>query len=76
MSLVNEIFNRVWFDDVDKCLHQTAYDAVKQVATIMNDAAPNCAEKTLALRALHLACMHFGSALAKHEKYQKPAEEK
>jgi len=75
MSLVDEIFNRVWFDETDKGIHKAAYDAVKQIANVMDEAAPNCAEKTLALRSLHLACMHFGTALAKHPKYKREGQE-
>jgi hypothetical protein len=70
MSLVNDIFDRVKFDVVDIGIHNAAYDAVKQIAKVMCEAAPACAETTLALRALHLALMHFGTALAKGEKYK------
>lgn len=70
MSLVNEMFARVKFDSQDVAIHQSAYDAVVQIAHVMEDTAPLCGERTLALRALHLALMHFGTALAKHEKYQ------
>lgn len=70
MSLVNDIFDRVKFDSTDANAHNAAYDAVKEIATMMCNAAPKCAETTLALRALHLALMHFGTALAKGEKYK------
>jgi hypothetical protein len=70
MSLVSDIFDRVKFDVVDVGVHNVAYDAVKQIAQVMCDAAPACAETTLALRALHLALMHFGTALAKGDKYK------
>jgi hypothetical protein len=73
MSLVEDMFERVKFDSLDINLHNSAYDAVKEIANIMDVAAPNCAEKTLALRALHLALMHFGTALSKHEKYKSGA---
>jgi hypothetical protein len=70
MSIVDDIFHRVLFDEKDVCLYQVIYDAVKQVGNMMDDNVPNCAEKTLAIRALHLACMHFGSALGKQDKYK------
>lgn len=71
MSLVNEIFNnRIKFDSTDVIIHDSAYAAVKEIAQIMDESAPSCAEKTLALRSLHLALMHFGTALAKGEKYK------
>lgn len=72
MSLVDEMFSRVKFDQTDIGVHNAAYDAVRQIAHTMCQAAPACAETTLALRALHLALMHFGTALSKGEKY-KPA---
>ena len=70
MSLVNDIFDRVKFDTKDISVHNAAYDAVKQIAGVMCEAAPACAETTLALRALHLALMHFGTALSKQDKYK------
>lgn len=70
MSLVDEIFHRVYFDQMDKEIHSSAYEMVKKVAQFMDESSPGCAEKTLALRALHLAVMHFGTALAKNEKYK------
>lgn len=70
MSLVDEMFARVKFDSQDLGIHEAAYDAVKQIAHVFEEAAPQCSEKILALRALHVALMHFGTALAKHEKYQ------
>ncbi len=70
MSLLDEIFNRVAFDEIDRTIHQEAYSAIKQIAGVMDEVAPDCAEKTLAFRALHLALMHFGSALSKQDKYK------
>lgn len=72
MSLdqVNEIFNRVVFDEGDRKVHQTAYNDVKLIAACMDAAAPDGPDKTLAFRALHLALMHFGAALSRHKKYQ------
>lgn len=70
MSLVEDMFERVKFDAIDINLHDAAYGAIKQIAKIMDAGAPDCADKTLALRALHLALMHFGSALSKNEKYK------
>jgi hypothetical protein len=70
MSLVDDIFGRVKFDGTDINVHNAAYDAVKEIAGVMCAAAPPCAEVTLALRALHLALMHFGTALAKSDKYK------
>jgi len=69
MSLVDDIFDRHTFDEHDRKIHQSFYSAVKDIAVMMDDETPNCAEKTLAFRALHLALMHFGSALAKNDKY-------
>lgn len=71
MSLVKNIFDRVKFDLTDVDVHNAAYDAVKQIAQVMCEAAPVCAETTLALRALHLALMHFGTALGKSNKYKR-----
>jgi len=70
MSLINEIFDRVKLDAEDLNRHNCAYDAVKSIATLMCAASPKCAELMLALRALHLALMHFGTALAKNDKYK------
>lgn len=70
MSLVNDIFDRVKFDSTDVNAHNVAYDAVKEIAGVMCAATKPCAEITLALRALHLALMHFGTALAKNDKYK------
>jgi len=72
MSLeqVNEIFNRVVFDESDRKLHQTAYKDVKLIAECMDAAAPDGPDKTLAFRALHLALMHFGAAISRHKKYK------
>lgn len=70
MSVLDEIFNRVVFDEADRAIHKESYAAVKQIAGVMDEVAPDCAEKTLAFRALHLALMHFGAALAKNVKYK------
>lgn len=70
MSLVNDIFNRIVFDEVDRTIHKESYSAVKQIAQVMDETAPDCGEKVLAFRALHLALMHFGAALAKQDKYK------
>ena len=69
MSLVDEIFRRVQFDTSDVQVHNRAYSAVKEIAEIMDSTAVDCAEKTLAFRALHVALMHFGAALSKNPKY-------
>jgi hypothetical protein len=68
-QMIDDIFNRVTFDEVDRALHYALYESVKDIASVMDVNAPESAEKTLAFRALHLALMHYGSALAK--KYPK-----
>ncbi len=70
MSVVNDIFNRVTFDGEDRQYHYDLYNKVKGLAAEIDANAPECAEKTLAFRALHLALMHVGSALAKKAKYK------
>ena len=75
MSILNDIFNRVVFDDQDRQIHKTAYDDIASIANGMNEAAPDSPDKTLAFRALHLALMHFGAALSRHPKYKEEKEE-
>ncbi len=70
MSLVDDIFNRVVFDEIDRAIHKESYSAVKQIAQVMDEATPECEDKVLAFRALHLALMHFGAALSRHHKYK------
>lgn len=70
MSIIDEIFHRIVFDEIDRAIHKESYSAVKQIAQVMDEVAPDCNEKTLAFRALHLALMHFGAALSKQDKYK------
>jgi len=70
MTLVSEIFHRVKFDEIDRAIHQESYNAVKQIAEIMDKVAPDCTDKRLAFHALHSALMHFGAALSRQEKYK------
>lgn len=70
MSMLSDIFKRVVFDEADRAIHTESYAAVKQIAGVMDEVAPDCPEKTLAFRALHLALMHFGAALSKQDKYK------
>lgn len=70
MSVVDEIFDRVVFDDADRAYHSELYEKVKELAKDIDANTPNCAEKALAFRALHLGLMHVGAALAKHQKYK------
>ena len=70
MSEINEIFTRVTFDGPDRQYHYDLYNKVKSLAEEIDKNAPDCAEKTLAFRALHLALMHVGSAIAKKDKYK------
>lgn len=70
MSLIKDIFNRVVFDEADRTTHKQAYADIESIAAGMVAAAPGGPDVTLALRALHLALMHFGAALSRHPKYQ------
>lgn len=70
MSMVDEIFKRVTFDEHDREIHQLAREAIRIIAETMDNTAPDCAEKILAFRALHVALMHYGSALSKKDKYK------
>jgi hypothetical protein len=70
MSLVDDIFDRVVFDELDCAIQKESYGAVKQIAQVMDEAAPDCDEKMIALRSLHAAVMYFGVALSKQEKYK------
>lgn len=70
MSCLGDIFERVTFDEEDRQLHSELYSDVKGIAKKMDEKAKDCAEKTLAFRALHLALMHFGAALSKADKYK------
>lgn len=69
-AVVEDIFARVTFDAEDRQYHYDLYNKVKQLAHEMDKSAPECADKTLAFRALHLALMHMGSAIAKKDKYK------
>lgn len=69
-NLVDEIFDRIVFDTEDRAYHFELYAKVKELARDIDSKAPNCAEKTLAFRAMHLALMHVGAALAKQDKYK------
>ena len=74
MSIVKDIFNRVIFDESDRTTHKDAYRDIESIAAGMVAAAPAGPDVTLALRALHLALMHFGAALSRHPKYQEEKE--
>jgi hypothetical protein len=60
----------VTFDGDDRQYHYDLYTKVKALALDIDGHCPECAEKTLAFRALHLALMHVGNALAKKDKYK------
>ena len=70
-EMIENIFNRVVFDEDDRKIHKAAYLDVKEVAERMDGCIVDSPEKTLVFRALHLALMHFGTALSKHPKYEK-----
>lgn len=70
MSIVDEMFTRIVFDDIDSAIYKESYSAVKQIAQVMDETTPDCDEKTFAFRALYSALMHFGAALAKNDKYK------
>ncbi len=74
MSIIDEIFNRVVFDEEDRSTHKAAYADIEEIAERMLAAAPKGPDLTLAFRALHLALMHFGAALSRHPKYQEEKE--
>lgn len=69
-ELINDIFNRVKFDEIDRDMHSFLYNKFKQIAELMDDKAPECEDKTLAFKAMHLSLMHYGSALSKKDKYK------
>ena len=70
MSLVNDIFTRVTFDGDDRQYHHDLQNKIKILANEINEHCPDCPDKTLAFRALHLGLMHVASALAKKDKYK------
>ena len=70
ISVVDDIFSRVTFDGDDRQFHYDLYNKVKAIAVEIDQNAPECAEKTLAFRALHLALMHTGAAIGKKDKYK------
>lgn len=69
-DVVADIFNRVTFDGDDRQYHYDLYNKVKELANDIDKNCPNCADKTLSFRALHLALMHAGAAIGKKEKYR------
>ncbi len=70
MSIVNDIFNQVIVDGDDRQYHYDLYNKIKGIAHDIDSRVPECAEKTLAFRALHLALMHTGTAIGKKDKYK------
>lgn len=71
MSLaIDSIFNQVTFDGADKQYHYDLTTKIKALALDIDKNVPDCAEKTLAFRALHLAVMHTGCAITKKDKYK------
>jgi hypothetical protein len=74
MDAIDSIFNRVTFDKEHRAFHYELYDKVKAIAREIDEQCPNSADKTLAFRSLHLALMHAGAALSRHEKYQEEKE--
>lgn len=74
MSVINDIFTRVVFDEDDRNTHKQAYADIESIAAWMVAAAPAGPDVTLALRALHLSLMHFGAALSRHPKYKAEKE--
>ena len=69
MSIVNDIFRQVDFDGEDRQYHYDLFNKFKALALDIDKHAPESAEKTLVFRALHLAFMHAGTAMAKNHKY-------
>lgn len=70
MSIVNDLFRRVIFDEADRALHKALYAEVEEIAVKIDQCTPDGEDKALALRALHLSLMHLGAALSRHPKYQ------
>jgi hypothetical protein len=69
MSIVNDIFKRVVFDGDDRQYHFNLFNKIKSLAEDIHANAPDCDDKTLAFRALHMALMHAENAIAKKVKY-------
>lgn len=70
MSVVNDIFNRVIFDGDDRQYLYNLHTKMKAFAEEIHQNVPDCADKTLAFRALHLAFMHVECAIGQKIKYK------
>ncbi len=70
MNIVDEIFNRVVFDQEDRAFHFELYGKVKDLANEIDGKCSNGPDKTLAFRSLHSALMHIGASLSRHNKYK------
>lgn len=72
---INEIFDRIRFDNSDIKILEEIYSRIKSIAEFIDAAAPDSAEKTLAFRKLHEAAMYSGRAISQKEKYKKHVNE-
>jgi len=70
MSTIDGMFDRVTFDGEDRQYNYNLHIKVKEMAADLDKNAPDCAEKTLAFRSLHLFLMHAEIALGKKTKYR------
>lgn len=70
MSYVEELFNRVVFDEEDRAYHKELYAKIKEICQDIEKNVPHNDALGLAFNAFSLGLMHVGSALSRAEKYK------
>ena len=71
MTYVEELFNRVAFDEEDRAYHKELYIKVKELCQEIEQKCPHNEALELAFKSFSLGLMYIGSALSRHEKYKK-----
>lgn len=70
MTYLDELFNRVVFDEEDRAYHKELYVKVNELCKDIESKCPHNEALGLAFQAFSVGLMHIGSALSRAEKYK------
>ena len=73
MTYVEELFNRVVFDEEDRAYHKELYTKMKELCLDIEKKCPHNEALGLAFQAFSVGLMHIGSALSRADKYKEKA---
>lgn len=69
-AYVEELFNRVVFDEEDRTYHKELYKKIKELCLDIEKKCSDNESTKLAFQSFSMALMHIGSALSKADKYK------